>query len=215
MVVAISVSIVAGWAVLADMLPRAIPNLWVVSEAKCLVGMALPFGMLQITQVLALDGDIFLAKAVMPAEDAGLVAALSLFQRIQFFACFSLAGVLLPRVIAALREGENVLRCALPVFSLVLAVGIAVGGAALLSPETMIALLAGDADAALIDGVTLRLAQGRGAPVQAVGEALERNPYVIASPVDAPILAQQIADTLTHFRAEGVLSELEKAWFSP
>jgi ABC-type amino acid transport substrate-binding protein len=81
--------------------------------------------------------------------------------------------------------------------------------------DAVSALLAGEADAALIDGVTLRLAQGRGHPLQALGDALDSNPYVIASPIDAPLLGQQIAQTLASFQADGILETLEKEWFSP
>lgn len=81
--------------------------------------------------------------------------------------------------------------------------------------DALAALLAGDAETALIDGVTLRLAQGRGAPLRSVGPSLESNPYVIAAPINAQILSRQIAETLTQFEAEGVLDDLEKAWFSP
>ncbi|MEZ4830725.1 MAG: hypothetical protein R2873_01760 [Caldilineaceae bacterium] len=42
--------------------------------------------------------------------------------------------------------------------------------------EALAALLAGDAGALVIDGVTLRLAQGRGAAIQAIGAPLEAIP---------------------------------------
>lgn len=81
--------------------------------------------------------------------------------------------------------------------------------------EVLDALAAGKADAALIDNVTLRQAQGRGAQVIAVGPALESNPYVIASPHKAGELGDQIAETLTRFQENGVMAELEETWFGP
>ncbi len=81
--------------------------------------------------------------------------------------------------------------------------------------EVLDALLAGDADAALIDNVTLRQAQGRGVRVLAVGPALESNPYVIASPYKADELGDQIAETLARFQENGVMAELEETWFGP
>lgn len=79
--------------------------------------------------------------------------------------------------------------------------------------ETIDALVAGKADAALIDNVTLREAQGRGAAIDAIGPALESNPYVIASPRKAGILGDQITETLQRFQVEGVMDELEFTWF--
>jgi ABC-type amino acid transport substrate-binding protein len=84
------------------------------------------------------------------------------------------------------------------------------------TPEDVLdALAAGEADAALIDNVTLRQAQGRGAQVVAVGPALESNPYVIASPHKANKLGDQIAKTLAHLQENGVMTDLEETWFGP
>ncbi|MBS8271691.1 hypothetical protein DYI26_23755, partial [Halomonas litopenaei] len=91
-VAAIAVSIIAGWAVLIDVLPQPkLPVIPVRTMAASLGLAALPFALLQIAQVAALDGDIFLATYFLADVETGYVAALSLFQRIQFFACFSLA----------------------------------------------------------------------------------------------------------------------------
>lgn len=69
------------------------------------------------------------------------------------------------------------------------------------------------ADALLIDQVSLRLAQGSGAPLVAVGPVLETNPYVIVSPRAAHQLAQEIADALAAFAQDGTLDRLEDRWF--
>lgn len=107
-VAAIGVSIIAGWIVLIDVLPA--PNLPKVKARSIATSMglaALPFALLQVAQVAALDGDIFLATRYLSDVETGYVAALSLFQRIQFFACFALASVLLPSVVIAMREGRS------------------------------------------------------------------------------------------------------------
>ena len=144
-VVAISVSIVAGWLVLADLTPKFSGSVDIRPFAKTLTLAAIPFGLLQVTQVIALDGDIFLAKAFLSDEDAGFIAALSLFQRIQFFACFALSSVLLPKVIRVVQQGGNVLECAMPVYALFAVVSLIVILGAVMAPETMISLLAGTA----------------------------------------------------------------------
>lgn len=143
-VFAISLSIVAGWIVLADLLPSPRTKLHVRTTAGILAASAAPFGLLQLSQVLALDGDIFLANAMLPASEAGFIGVLSLFQRIQFFACFALAGVLLPGVIIAVRDGSDVLRASTPVFALFFAVSIFLVIATLLMPSLMISLMVGD-----------------------------------------------------------------------
>ncbi|RME52112.1 MAG: hypothetical protein D6790_19010 [Caldilineae bacterium] len=80
--------------------------------------------------------------------------------------------------------------------------------------EALEALIQGEADAALVEGVTFALAQGRGMALQAVGPALESTPYVIAMPITATILAQQTNENLTKLQKSGFLLRLERRWFS-
>ena len=126
-----------------------------MSVARTLGLTALPLMLLQVAQVLSLDGDIFLASAGLSDHEAGLVAALSLFQRIQFFACFTLASVLLPSVVEAAREGRSVIRATLPVALLYAAVAIPVLGASLAMPETAITLLVGPEFSAAAAGLPM------------------------------------------------------------
>ena len=144
-VAAISLSIVAGWIVLTDLLPRmtsdVIPNTGKV--ARTLAVSALPFGLLQSAQVLALDGDIFLAQAVLPAHEAGQIAALSLFQRVQFFACFALASILLPGVVIAARNQTGLRSSAFPVAFLFFAVSAFLIATAAIAPKLLVTLLVG------------------------------------------------------------------------
>lgn len=68
-------------------------------------------------------------------------------------------------------------------------------------------------DALLIDNVSLRQKQGEGAPLVAVGPALEGNPYVIAAPLTARTLQKAIADTLDALQQAGDLQAIEREWF--
>lgn len=82
--------------------------------------------------------------------------------------------------------------------------------------EAATALLADPTlDALLIDQVSLRQAQGQGAALLAVGPALESNPYVIVSPLQAVTLREQIARTLNDLAAEGLPAQLAATWFGP
>ncbi len=144
-VIAISVSIVAGWGVLYNLLPVAKDFGGLSQHAKTLGMAAIPFAVLQLTQVVALDGDIFIARALLPDDQGGFVAALSLFQRIQFFACFALASVLLPRVVGAAESGESILAAASPVFGLFAIVSVIVVAAVVALPGVSITLLLGQA----------------------------------------------------------------------
>ena len=85
------------------------------------------------------------------------------------------------------------------------------------TPADAVAALVEDPTIAalLIDYVSLREAQGKGAAVVATGPALEANPYVVVSPLRAYDLAEQINATLTHFQQDGTLAELEERWFGP
>lgn len=85
------------------------------------------------------------------------------------------------------------------------------------TPEEAVAGLLNDPaiDALFIDQVSLRQAQGQGATIMAVGPALESNPYVIASPLRAFDLQEQLAATLEKFAQDGTLAALEVQWFGP
>ena len=142
-VAAISLSIVAGWAVLADLFPRVSHRTAARTTAKTVAITAAPFGALQLAQVVALDGDIFVANAALSATEAGYIAVLSLFQRIQFFACFALAGVLLPGIVIAARNNTSLMKAAAPVFGLFAFVGVLMLAGAIVAPERLVALLVG------------------------------------------------------------------------
>lgn len=143
-VAAISFSIFVGWLGLADMLPR---SRTARRSDRLVVGAivisALTFGLLQVAQVAALDGDVFLARIGLPAIEAGYVAALSLFQRIQFFACFALSGVLLPVVITAAREGRPLWPAIRPIALLFLLVTSLLLLLAIAAPERIVGLIVG------------------------------------------------------------------------
>ena len=115
-IIAIALSIVAGWATLAYIFTIAPPRLPSASGlARTLGRAAFPFAVLQLSQVICLDGEIFLASAFLAPRGACYIAALSLFLRIEFFACFALASVLLPSVIRAAGSKARVIRSAAPV----------------------------------------------------------------------------------------------------
>jgi len=68
-------------------------------------------------------------------------------------------------------------------------------------------------DALLIDNVTLRQAQGKGSQIQAIGPAIESNPYVIAMPLQANILHSQVEETVRYLQENGTLQSIEEQWF--
>ena len=145
--VAIALSIIAGWIVLADILPaRGNAPTTEIKRVGIAIGTgAFAFAILQLAQVAAIDGDIFVARMLLDDTQAGYTAALSLFQRIQFFACFSLASVLLPSVIVAQRDGKSLLQPLLPVILLVGAVSVTFLAAVALFPHQLISIMVGDA----------------------------------------------------------------------
>ncbi len=145
-VAVIGLSIVAGWVMLTDKLPaeprsRAVP----VSLGVLIARAALPFACLQAAQVLLLDGDIIVAKLIFDEVTAGLVAAIGLFQRVAFFACFGLVAVLLPSVAEAVSKDRSGLRESLPVAILFAAVTCGFLLIVIAMPETLITMMAGAA----------------------------------------------------------------------
>ena len=75
------------------------------------------------------------------------------------------------------------------------------------------ALVSGASNALLIDGVTLRLAQGEGKQIRAVGAVLDEDPYVIAVSIKAPELQSALLQALATLEEEGRLGLLEERWF--
>lgn len=143
-VAAIALSIFAGWVVLVELLPKPDLSALDVRPIASSLGIAmLPFGMLQLSQVASLDGDIFLATRFLNGAETGYVAALSLFQRIQFFACFALAGVLLPSIVTARREGKSYASAVLTIAALLGAVSCTVLMLTWTFPEDLLRALVG------------------------------------------------------------------------
>lgn len=192
-VLALALSIGAAWLVL----DRSLPQPATTDKARALpIGgllvAALPFAGLQAAQLGSLDADVLLAWLVLPADQTGLVAALCLFQRVQFYACFGLASVLLPAVALARSQGAPLGPAIRPVVLLGGAVAATCLLAATAMPGQLLNALVGpqyhDAAPGLVTasltaalftygylGATLMLAQGdrRGLIVLAAGAALQ------------------------------------------
>lgn len=137
----IALSVLAGWLPLRRTLGA--PSADAPDLTRPLLIAALPFALLQAAQVILMDGDVILAQTLLRAEDAGHIAALGLFQRIQFFACFSLVAVLLPTVTAEVAAGRNPLRAARPVFGLYALVSVSLVSLAFAAPEDLVMALVG------------------------------------------------------------------------
>ena len=75
------------------------------------------------------------------------------------------------------------------------------------------ALVSGASDGLLIDGVTLRLAQGEGKLIRGVGAALDEDPYVIAVSIKARELQGALLAALAALEENGQLDLLEDRWF--
>ena len=100
--VAVGLSIIAGFVFSTDKtdfdLCETARKTRVGSETEIVGALAMPYLILQLAQVLVLDSDIVIAKAVFSAETAGLVAGLLLIQRVFFFAFLSCSTILQPYV---------------------------------------------------------------------------------------------------------------------
>ena len=75
--------------------------------------------------------------------------------------------------------------------------------------EALAALRAGEADAAIVDGVTYRL---HAREWRQVGAPLSHEPYVIVMPIDAYRLQEQVNRALRGLKATGELANLEGKW---
>lgn len=77
--------------------------------------------------------------------------------------------------------------------------------------EALDALLAGEADAALVDAISLAL-HPRGGELVSVGEPVIGDPYVIVVPRDAPDLLREVNAALAALEASGELAEIRGRW---
>jgi len=79
--------------------------------------------------------------------------------------------------------------------------------------EALNALVAGQADAAIADAVSVyQFIEDNGEAVRIVG-ALTDEPYVIAARIKSPRLAEAINEALIELRESGTLEELMDRWF--
>jgi len=83
------------------------------------------------------------------------------------------------------------------------------------SDAALSAVLAGAADAAAVDAVSLALFDQGEARLVAVGAPLVSDPYVIVVPVNAPKLLGAINEALAALEADGTLARLRQKWLSP
>ena len=100
--IAIGLSILAAFLFSVDKEDFSLHKKAVASKDYCAVKTlgitALPYLILQVAQVVVLDSDIIIAKALFTPQMAGLVAGLLLIQRVFFFAFLSCSAILQPFV---------------------------------------------------------------------------------------------------------------------
>ena len=76
------------------------------------------------------------------------------------------------------------------------------------------ALLAGEADAALVDAISVAL-HSRREQLRIVGPPVVSDPYVVVVPADAPQLLQAVNRALEQLRSTGALAEIQGRWLKP
>lgn len=150
--VAVGLSIVAGFIFSSDKDDARLHSEALKSRdglaAKALGVTALPYLILQVAQVLVLDSDIVVAKALFSAETAGLVAGLLLIQRVFFFAFLSCSTILQP-YIAKQKDGDKSPK---ELLTLLMAIGVITALALLIitpNSERVVGLMLGAEYAAL------------------------------------------------------------------
>jgi polar amino acid transport system substrate-binding protein len=80
--------------------------------------------------------------------------------------------------------------------------------------DALDAVLAGDADAAIVDAISFALHRGATA-LRVVKEPVTRDPYVIVMPVAAPELRSAVNNALAALEADGTLDEIRGRWLKP
>jgi len=109
--IAVVLSIIAGFLFSTErqdwLLKRPVIKTKASIDTAKLGALALPYFILQMAQVLVLDSDIVVAKAIFSAETAGLAAGLLLIQRIFFFAFLSCSTILQPYIAKQKKGAQN------------------------------------------------------------------------------------------------------------
>lgn len=82
------------------------------------------------------------------------------------------------------------------------------------TPASLDAVLAGEADAALVDAISLALYPRRAA-LKIVGPPVVSDPYVIVVPRAAPDLLRAVDEALAALEANGTLAEMRGRWLRP
>ncbi len=80
--------------------------------------------------------------------------------------------------------------------------------------DALDALLAGDADAALVDAISFAL-YARRSELVVVGQPVVSDPYAIVVPHDAPDLLRRVNQTLAALAADGTLDQIKGRWLRP
>ncbi len=84
-----------------------------------------------------------------------------------------------------------------------------------LSQEALRAVAAGQADAALVDGVSAWQFAGRNGEVRPLPRAVVSDPYVIVLPARSPGLLEAVNKAIEEMKADGTLAALRRKWFGP
>ncbi len=75
-------------------------------------------------------------------------------------------------------------------------------------------MVAGEADAAIVDAVSLALFTRVDGRLRSVGQPLRTEPYVVVMPMDAPQLRTRVNEALAVLAADGTLAALKARWMS-
>lgn len=76
------------------------------------------------------------------------------------------------------------------------------------------ATVAGEADAAIVDAISLAL-HAQSGKLAAVGEPLVSDPFVVVVPADAPDLLEAVDEALRALESDGTLDRLRNQWLRP
>jgi len=104
----------------------------------------LPYGCIFLAQVLALDGDIFIAKAAFSSEVAGGAAGFLLIQRIFFFAFLSFACVLQPFIIGQTVSENDAYKSLLKLLRILIIASVGALLVMAINPKLFVSLFLGE-----------------------------------------------------------------------
>lgn len=142
---AIAISFVAGVFPFKKLQTKeGIHQILTAKENKAVLQFFILTACYELTQIICNNSDILLVKHYFPSYDAGLYASLALIGRVVYFVTWMFVMLLLPKVVALRKQGENSVPVLLKYVGYITALATGIVGFTFLFPTVAVHILFGE-----------------------------------------------------------------------